>query len=141
MDDLKERLLTVFGVFLHTKKLFPLEFLQDGQTPENTTLAQLSKQREYNALQNVSLNKIKSRIQRDDFGGSIKEGFEIYNLFQCLAENIPLCHHLNQKKEYTPDQWKVIEFLRQNTAMIEISVTGKLQRVYFPIHPVCDYVS
>ena len=42
-DDLKERLLTVFGVFLHTKKLFPLEFLQEGQSPENTTLAVLSK--------------------------------------------------------------------------------------------------
>lgn len=48
---------------------------------------------------------------------------------------------MNQKNEFTPDQWKVIEFLRQNTARIEISVTGKLQRVYFPIHPVCDYVS
>lgn len=34
-----------------------------------------------------------------------------------------------------------MEFLRLNTAMIEINVTGKLQRVYFPIHPVCDFVS
>lgn len=37
-EDLKERLVTVFGVFLHNLKLYPANLLEEGQTPENTTL-------------------------------------------------------------------------------------------------------
>jgi len=31
--------------------------------------------------------------------------------------------------------------LRSHTARIEVSVLGKLQRVYFPIRPVCHFIS
>jgi hypothetical protein len=44
-----------------------------------------------------------------------------------LAEGIPSQQQICIKKEsYTPDQWKVYEFLRQNTGSIEITVEGKL---------------
>lgn len=49
--------------------------------------------------------------------------------------------YLKSKERYTQDQWKAMEFLRQNTARIEVAVDGKLQRVYFPIRPVCDFIS
>lgn len=58
-----------------------------------------------------------------------------------MAEGISACSHYTEKEFYTPDQWKVYEFLRISTGMIEVSVQGNLQRVYFPIRPVCDYLS
>jgi hypothetical protein len=59
-------------------------------------------------------------MNRDSLNGNIQEAFEIYILFQNLAEGIPSCVELIQKKSYTPDQWKVFEFLRVNTGMIEV---------------------
>lgn len=141
VEDLKERLVNVFGVFLHKLKLYPVNQLEPGQTPENTPLNLLSKAKENNCLAAVSINKIKIRIQRDSFEGGISEAFEIFILLQNLAEGIPSCSAYIQKDSYTVDQWKVYEFLRQNTGMIEVAVSGKLQRVYFPIRPVCDFVS
>jgi hypothetical protein len=49
--------------------------------------------------------------------------------------------YLKVKANYNPDQQKTMEFLKQNTAVIEVAVDGKLQRVYFPIRPVCEFIS
>lgn len=38
IEDMKERLLNVFGVFLHKLKLYPITLLEAGQSPENTPL-------------------------------------------------------------------------------------------------------
>ena len=74
-EDLKERLVNVFGVFLHQLKLYPVNLLEPGETPEHTPLNQLSKARDNNCLASVSINKIKRRISRDSFEGNISEAF------------------------------------------------------------------
>jgi len=86
--------------------------LKLDQTVENTPLSVLSKQKDNNALGNTSLNRIKYKISRDSFEGNIKEAFDIYNLFQCLAEGVPSMSYLKKKDSFTFDQWKVLEFLR-----------------------------
>ena len=80
-EDLKDRLLNVFGVFLHKIKLYPTFKLLEGQTPENTPLTILSKAYNNNCLGSVSINKINFRLERDSFEDNIKEAFEIYILF------------------------------------------------------------
>jgi len=112
IDDLKERLVNVFGVFLHKLKLYPVNLLEPGQSPETMPLNQLSKAKENNCLASVSINKINLRITRDSFEGNISEAFEIFILLQNLAEGIPSCAHYIQKEFFTVDQWKVYEFLR-----------------------------
>lgn len=73
IDDLKERLVNVFGVFLHKLKLYPINHLEPGQTPEHTPLNQVSKAKDNNCLSEISINKIKNRIQKDSFEGCIQE--------------------------------------------------------------------
>lgn len=79
-EDLKERLVNVFGSFLHKLKLFPLNKLTKEQAIENTPLNILSKQHEHNCMASVSINKINFRLTRDSFEDNIKEAFEIYIL-------------------------------------------------------------
>jgi len=42
---------------------------------------------------------------------------------------------------FTYDQLKVYDFLKVWTARIEVSVNDQLERLYFPIRPVCNYIS
>jgi hypothetical protein len=112
IEDMKERLVNVFGVFLHKLKLYPVNLLELGQSPESTPLNQLSKARDHNCLANVSINKIKLRMKRDSFEGNISEAFDIFILLQNLAEGVPACANYILKDSYTADQWKVFEFLR-----------------------------
>jgi hypothetical protein len=101
----------------------------------------LSKDTSFNCLSSVSTNRILARLKRDSFEDNIKEAFEIYILLQNLAQGMTSCAHYIQKEYYTIDQWKTFDFIRQNTGMIEVAVDGKLQRVYFPIRPICKYLS
>lgn len=89
----------------------------------------------------MSINKINFKLKVDSFEDNIKEAFEIYNLLQNLASGISSCADYVKKEFYTADQWKVFDFLRQNTGIIEVSIDNKLQRVYFPIRPVCHALS
>ena len=65
----------------------------------------------------------------------------MYTLIQSLSDGLPHRKTMTDRENYTGDQWKVFEFLKSHTARIEVSVAGKLQRVYFPIRPVCHYIS
>lgn len=67
IEDMKARLLTVFGVFLHNHKLYPMHKLQPGQTPLTTSLKSLSIAYDHNFLQEVSINKINNRLKGDSF--------------------------------------------------------------------------
>ena len=49
----------------------------------------------------VSVNKINNHLSRDDFEGSISEAFEIYIIFQNLADAIPSFKELRKKESYT----------------------------------------
>jgi hypothetical protein len=85
-EDIKDRLLDVFGTFIHKLGKYPRDQLNksEGQTPENTPLSRLSKEsktNKFNCLIDVSVNKINNHLSRDDFEGSISEAFEIYIIF------------------------------------------------------------
>ena len=75
-----------------------------------------------NCLSDVSINRIKRKMNRDSLEGNISEAFEIFILLQNLAEGISACAQYTTKEFYTADQWKVYEFLRVNTGVIEVSV-------------------
>jgi hypothetical protein len=81
-------MLNVFGVFLHTIKLFPVTKLKDDQD-ENTPLKILSVENSNNFLSDVSVNRINRKLKGDSFDGVLSEAFAIYILLLTLAEAIP----------------------------------------------------
>jgi hypothetical protein len=82
IEDLKERLVNVFGNFLHKLKLYPLNQLEPNQKPETTPLNTLSEaNKDNNCLVAVSINRIRAKLQRDSFEGNISEAFDLYILF------------------------------------------------------------
>lgn len=81
VEDLKERLVNVFGNFLHKLKLYPLNLIQPGQRPESVPLNVLSKANKDNCLAAVSINRIRAKLQRDSFEGNIQEAFGLFILF------------------------------------------------------------
>lgn len=72
----------------------------------------------------------------------MQEGFEIAFILRILEDSKLDCtmKHVDQAS-YTFDQQRVYDFLRQWTARIEVSVKDQLERVYFPIMPLCKYIS
>ena len=140
IEDIKDRMLNVFGVFLHSIKLFPVTKLKEDQD-ETTPLKTLSIENSNNFLSDVSVNRITRKLSGDSFDGVLSEAFAIYILLLTLAEAIPSAKQWVSKDFFTVDEWKVFEFLRQNVARIEVAVDGVLQRVYFPIRPTCHFIS
>jgi hypothetical protein len=45
------------------------------------------------------------------------------------------------RESFTTEQWKANEFIRANMGRIEINVNNNIQRVYFPVRPVCRFLS
>jgi len=62
-------------------------------------------------------------------------------LFHNLAENLEAAKSHLDRKKFSNDEWKAYDFIRSHTGRIEIAVNSNLQRVYFPIIPVCHYIS
>lgn len=58
-----------------------------------------------------------------------------------LADAIHEQREILMRWNFTNNQWKAFEFIRQHIGRIEVVVNNKLQRVYFPIRPVCNYMS
>jgi hypothetical protein len=75
IEDIKNRILNVYGVFLHCMQLFPINKLAEGQQVEMTMLSELSKDNNFNVLEEVSLNKILKRMTTEIFNGNIQEAF------------------------------------------------------------------
>lgn len=88
IEDIKDRMLNVFGVFLHSIKLFPLTKLKEDQD-QNTPLKMLSVENSNNFLSDVSVNRINRKLVGDSFDGVLSEAFAIYILLITLAETIP----------------------------------------------------
>ena len=104
-------MLNVFGVFLHSIKLFPVTKLKEDQD-ETTPLKILSVENSNNFLSDVSVNRINRKLSGDSFDGVLSEAFAIYILLLTLAEAIPSAKQWVQKDFFTVDEWKVFEFLR-----------------------------
>ena len=71
IEDIIDRITNVYGVFLNTLKIYPVEKLQAGEDPETMALAILSKRNEFRALDNVSIYKINQRMTPEIFTGNV----------------------------------------------------------------------
>lgn len=96
---------------------------------------------DFTDVNSLSIASLNDRLKKDSFEGNIMEAFEIFTLFHNLAENIESARNNLERKKFTADEWKAYEFIRSHTGRIEIAVNSNLQRVYFPIIPVCHYIS
>ena len=92
-------------------------------------------------MRDLSLNKLNHRLLKESFDGNIGEAFEIYILMHSLADSIKEAGVYLERDQFTPEQSKAFDFIRQHMGRIEIADNGKLQRVYFPIRPVCGWIS
>ena len=96
--------------------------------------------------ENSSLRVINEKISLlQKFEGNIEEAFNMYFLLLNLANNGK--KKINQasnalKFDYN-DQitLNALEFFKSNTGNIEILFQNKLNRVFFPLHPVCKNLS
>jgi len=89
----------------------------------------------------LSLNKISNRLKKDSLDSNVAEAFEIYILMHSLADSIKEAESQLNRESFTIEQWKANDFIRSHMGRIEINVNNNLQRVYFPIRPVCLFLS
>lgn len=99
IDDLKNRMLNVFGNFLIKLDIFPIK---DWDSSDKN-LSTLSKENNGNVLNNVSVNKVTSRLVNTSFDGNIYEAFEIYFLLQNLADGIASAKNNLHRDRFTQD--------------------------------------
>ncbi len=88
----------------------------------------------------VSLQDVQNEIKKDSLDDDgIMEGFDLYALVRNLADVVPSVGEIIGK--YQEEQYFL--FFQENTGFIEIyhDVSTNLLRVYFPIKPVCRYLS
>lgn len=88
----------------------------------------------------VSLEGVQAEIKKDSFDDdAIMEGFDLYALIKNLADVVPSVGEIVDKYKEEP----YFLFFQENTGFIEIyhEVSTNLLRVYFPIKPVCRYLS
>ena len=88
----------------------------------------------------VSLQDVQNEIKKDSLDDDgIMEGFDLYALVRNLADVVPSVGEIIGK--YQEEQYFL--FFQENTGFIEIyhDVSMNLLRVYFPIKPVCRYLS
>eukprot|EP00347_Sterkiella_histriomuscorum_P021853 403332539 len=84
--------------------------------------------------ENSSLSTIQGELGKDSFDGDIQEGFDIFILVNSLAD----CYPEAQKRIENFEENNYYQFFKHNTGQIEILVEAEqLQRVYFPLKPVC----
>ena len=118
---MKERMLKVFTVFV--KELMGIESKQPID------------------FKRLSINQISNKLKKESLDSNIVEAFEIYILMHSLADSVKEAEVNLQRHTFTDNQWKANEFIRQHTGRIEINRNNVLQRVYFPIRPVCRFLS
>ena len=87
----------------------------------------------------AQLNTVKDALRSDSLDGRVSEGFSLYILLQKLAEQIASVRkELPTKKEA---DYPAYHFFQSQTGCIEVLVGKALQRVYFPIKPICRFLS
>jgi hypothetical protein len=92
-------------------------------------------------VNNVSLLQVMRQMDRFAFDSTIQECFQIYILFNSMNDTLEDQKDILKMENFSMSQRKALEFVKHNTARIEVKVRGKLQRVYFPIKPECRELS
>ena len=98
--------------------------------------------RKSNLIQDTSLSKINSLLKHDSFETSIGEGFDIYILFNIMADYNPKAKESIEPESFTDeDEKKAYDFFKMHSGKIEISIEDQLQGIYFPIKPTAHFLS
>jgi hypothetical protein len=85
------------------------------------------------------LSTVKAALRSDSLDGRVSEGFSLYILLQKLAEyDSSVLQALPTKNEV---DYPAFSFFQSQTGCIEVLVGKGLQRVYFPIKPICRFLS
>jgi len=92
-------------------------------------------------VREIPFGRIFDKLLKESFDSPVAEAFEIYILLHSLADSNETAEKMLSQEFFNLDQWKAMDFIRLNTGRIEINVEGQLLRVYFPIKPVCRYMS
>mmetsp|Transcript_17612 Transcript_17612/g.17331 ORF Transcript_17612/g.17331 Transcript_17612/m.17331 type:complete len:242 (-) Transcript_17612:1146-1871(-) len=97
----------------------------------------------------ASLSNVTNKLQKDSFDGSISEGFELFILIKLLIQdNDPSA--MKKYKEFesqcpdekSPDSLhRSMQFYQKFTGTCEVIVHDELFKVYFPILPICRFLS
>jgi len=88
------------------------------------------------------LSTVDRSLTRESFEGAIEEGFNLYILLRKLADDYPPAQEFVSPKSFLDDEELVaFTFFKRHTARIEVVIEGRLQRTYFPIPPICSYIS
>ena len=97
----------------------------------------------------TSLNSITNHLQKDSFDDSINEGFELFILIKLLlVDKDPSA--VQKYKEFEaqlPDErspeslHRSMQFYQKFTGTCEVVVNDDLFKVYFPILPICRFLS
>ena len=97
----------------------------------------------------ASLSQVTNHLKNDSFDWFIQEGFELYILIKLLMDDKDP-EALRRYKEYEqqlpaeddPDSMhRSIKFYKKFIGSCEVIVKGDLFRVYFPIPPVCRFLT
>ena len=88
------------------------------------------------------LSTVDRNLTRESFEGAIEEGFNLYILLSKLADDYPPAQEFISAKSFlNDDEFIAFTFFKRHTARIEVVIDGRLQRTYFPIPPICSYIS
>lgn len=94
-----------------------------------------------NIIQGNSISKINNKLSKDSFSGPILEGFDIFTLFSILQDSSSYARSHLLPKSFDEDERRAYEFFKLHTGRIEVVVQNLLQRTYFPILPICHFLS
>ena len=94
-----------------------------------------------NDITRYEIGSINDDLKLDSFEGLVIEGFDIYILFQSLAANSKIARKHLEDSEFTDTQKAAYDFFKFHTGRIEVNVNDELERTYFPIRPVCKYMT
>lgn len=82
--------------------------------------------------------KVTNKLMSRTFEKELREGFEIFGFIQTINDGCSV-----YKKEINSlrgNELDAFTFFKLNTGEIELVFGGELQRVYFMVHPACNYL-
>jgi len=82
-----------------------------------------------------------TKIPEDIYFGDLNEAFGIYMLMAKLSAHAPAAMAAINQNNYERKDRVVCEFFALNAGCIEIKWGDKLERVYYPIPPVCTFLT
>ena len=93
-------------------------------------------------VENVTPALVTGKLNADSFDQQMLESFDVCILLVNLADhNKKVAAFLKDTEAFTPREVNALKFFRSNLANIEILFKDKLLKVYFPVYPVCRYLS